>query len=114
VPPRSLRAGLDPCRFDPCRFDPCRFDPSAFGGELAVDVPPIRQDTPALYGPVFLSPIGAVTGVTGHQVWPGLIGMRLLALAPLVPGAIVGVSAALLAVGVPRMTRQVPWPVRKQ
>jgi alpha-1,6-mannosyltransferase len=74
-------------------LDPYRFGPSAFGGELAADVPPIWQDTPAPYGPVFLSLAGAVTGVTGHEVWPGLVGMRLLAVA----------GIALIAYTVPRI-----------
>jgi alpha-1,6-mannosyltransferase len=74
-------------------LDPYRFGPSAFGGELAADVPPIWQDTPAPYGPVFLSLAGAVTAVTGHEVWPGLVGMRLLAVA----------GIALIAYTVPRI-----------
>ena len=77
-------------------LDPYLYGPSAFGGELAVNVPPIWQDTPAPYGPVFLSLAGAVTTATGQELWPGLIGMRLLAVA----------GIALIAVTVPRIARE--------
>ncbi|SFF37077.1 alpha-1,6-mannosyltransferase/alpha-1,6-mannosyltransferase [Actinoplanes philippinensis] len=77
-------------------IDPYRWGPSALGGELAANVPPIWQDTPAPYGPVFLRLAGAVTTLTRHELWPGLIGMRLLAVA----------GVALLAVTLPRIARE--------
>ena len=76
-------------------LDPYRFGPAALGGELAVNVPPIWQDTPAPYGPVFLRLAGGVTSMTGEQLWPGLIGMRLLAFA----------GIALIAVTLPGIAR---------
>lgn len=77
-------------------LDPYRWGPQALGGELAAHVPAIWQDTPAPYGPVFLRLAGAVTTVTQHELWPGLIGMRLLAVG----------GVAVLAVTVPRIARE--------
>lgn len=62
---------------------------------LAVDVPPIWQDTPAPYGPVFLSLAGDVTTFTGESKWLGFFGMRLLALGGL----------ALMVWAIPRIAR---------
>lgn len=77
-------------------IDPYRWGPQALGGELAANVPSIWQDTPAPYGPVFLRMAGTVTTLTQHELWPGLLGMRLLAVA----------GVALLAVTVPRIARE--------
>ncbi|MEV6303463.1 polyprenol phosphomannose-dependent alpha 1,6 mannosyltransferase MptB [Actinoplanes sp. NPDC051861] len=77
-------------------LDPYRFGPSALGGELAVNVPPIWQDTPAPYGPAFLGLAGSVTTVTQHELWPGLVGMRVLAVA----------GIALTALSVHRIARE--------
>ncbi|BEL06407.1 polyprenol phosphomannose-dependent alpha 1,6 mannosyltransferase MptB [Actinoplanes sichuanensis] len=77
-------------------IDPYRWGPQVLSGELSANVPPIWQDTPAPYGPVFLRLAGAVTTLTGNELWPGLIGMRLLAVA----------GVAVLAVTVPRLARE--------
>jgi hypothetical protein len=69
--------------------------PAVLGGPLDANVPPIWQFTPAPYGPVFLDLAGAVTRVTGDHTWPGVVGMRIL--------AIVGVG--LLVWSVPRLAR---------
>jgi hypothetical protein len=68
--------------------------PAMFGW-LAVDVPPIWQNTPAPYGPVFLTLAADVTTFTGESKWLGFLGMRLLALAGL----------ALMVWAVPRIAR---------
>jgi alpha-1,6-mannosyltransferase len=60
-------------------LDAYRVGPSALGGPLAVNVPEIWQHTPAPYGPVFLDLAGAVTKVTGTDVWAGIVGMRAVA-----------------------------------
>jgi hypothetical protein len=69
--------------------------PAVMGGPLGANVPPIWQFTPAPYGPVFLDLAGSVTRVTGNHTWPGVVGMRIL--------AVVGVG--LLVWSVPRLAR---------
>ncbi len=54
--------------------------PAVFGGPLTDDIPAIWQDTPAPYGPVFLSLISDVTSITGESKFFGILVMRLLAL----------------------------------
>ncbi|MFD0580195.1 polyprenol phosphomannose-dependent alpha 1,6 mannosyltransferase MptB [Dactylosporangium darangshiense] len=54
--------------------------PSALGGQLGANVPAIWQDTPAPYGPVFLNLANGVAHLTQQSTWPGIIGMRMLAL----------------------------------
>jgi hypothetical protein len=76
-------------------IDAYTFGPAALGGPLAANVPAIWQHTPAPYGPVFLGLASGVTQVTGHFTWPGIIGMRAL--------AVVGVC--LLLWSVPRLAR---------
>ncbi|GII25400.1 polyprenol phosphomannose-dependent alpha 1,6 mannosyltransferase MptB [Planosporangium mesophilum] len=76
-------------------IDAYRYGPAAMGGPLNLNVPPIWQDTPAPYGPVFLDLAGSVTRVTGELTWPGVVGMRVL--------AIVGVG--MLVWSVPRIAR---------
>ena len=68
--------------------------PALFGW-LAVDVPPIWQNTPAPYGPVFLTLAADVTSITGESKWLGFFGMRLLAIGGL----------ALMVWAVPRIAR---------
>ncbi|MEV6343120.1 polyprenol phosphomannose-dependent alpha 1,6 mannosyltransferase MptB [Actinoplanes sp. NPDC051851] len=75
-------------------LDPYRFGPSALGGELAAGIPPIWQHTPAPYGPVFLSLAGGVATLTRQELWPGLIAMRLLAVAGV---AVIGVAVHRIA-----------------
>ncbi len=77
-------------------LDPYRMGPAALGGPLTVNVPDIWQHTPAPYGPVFLTLAGWVTDATGGGVWPGILGMRLLAL----------LGVGLLVWSVPRLARQ--------
>ncbi|HEV7899301.1 MAG TPA: polyprenol phosphomannose-dependent alpha 1,6 mannosyltransferase MptB [Planosporangium sp.] len=76
-------------------IDAYRVGPAAMGGPLDWNVPPIWQDTPAPYGPVFLDLAGAVTRVTGESTWPGIIGMRILAVA----------GVGMLVWSVPRIAR---------
>jgi len=76
-------------------IDAYQYGPQAMGGPLTVDIPPIWQTTPAPYGPNFLSLAADVTGITGEQIWPGVLGMRLLAIGGL----------ALIVWSVPRIAR---------
>ncbi|MER8186401.1 polyprenol phosphomannose-dependent alpha 1,6 mannosyltransferase MptB [Kitasatospora sp. NPDC094015] len=69
--------------------------PADLGGPLAEQVPAVWQFTPAPYGPVFLSLSGAVAGVTGHAVYFGVLGLRLVAL----------LGVALLVALTPRLAR---------
>lgn len=74
--------------------DAYQHGPALFGW-LAVDVPPIWQNTPAPYGPVFLTLAADVTSITGESKWLGFFGMRLLAIGGL----------ALMVWAVPRIAR---------
>jgi alpha-1,6-mannosyltransferase len=74
-------------------MDTYKVGPSALGGPLAANVPAIWQDTPTPYGPVFLNLANAVARLTGQNTWPGIIGMRILAL----------VGVGLIAWSVPRL-----------
>jgi hypothetical protein len=76
-------------------IDAYSMGPAVMGGPLDANVPPIWQFTPAPYGPVFLDLAGAVTRVTGDHTWPGVVGMRIL--------AVVGVG--MLVWSVPRLAR---------
>ncbi|MEV0568917.1 polyprenol phosphomannose-dependent alpha 1,6 mannosyltransferase MptB [Dactylosporangium sp. NPDC050588] len=62
-------------------LDAYRWGPSMLGGPLALDVPPIWQDTPAPYGPVFLRCASMIVAVTGEHTVAGVWAMRLVALA---------------------------------
>ncbi|MET7418318.1 polyprenol phosphomannose-dependent alpha 1,6 mannosyltransferase MptB [Dactylosporangium sp. NPDC005555] len=72
-------------------LDAYRWGPSSLGGPLALDVPPIWQDTPAPYGPVFLRCASAIVAVTGEHTVAGVWAMRLVAL----------IGVALVAVCLP-------------
>jgi hypothetical protein len=76
-------------------IDAYTFGPAALGGPLAANVPDIWQNTPAPYGPVFLDLASGVTQVTGNLTWPGIIGMRALAVA----------GVCLLLWSIPRLAR---------
>jgi hypothetical protein len=69
--------------------------PAALGGNLAANVPEIWQQTPAPYGPVFLSLAGGVTELSRDGTWLGVFGMRALAVA----------GVAMLVWAVPRLAR---------
>jgi hypothetical protein len=60
--------------------DPYQHGPSINGGQWATDIPTIWHDTPAPYGPVFLSLAAAVAKLTGGSPWLAVLGMRALAL----------------------------------
>ncbi|WP_238012191.1 polyprenol phosphomannose-dependent alpha 1,6 mannosyltransferase MptB [Dactylosporangium sp. AC04546] len=62
-------------------LDAYKFGPSSLGGPLAANVPPIWQDTPAPYGPVFLRAAAGVVEVTGDHAVYGVWGLRIVALA---------------------------------
>jgi alpha-1,6-mannosyltransferase len=76
-------------------MDTYKVGPAALGGQLAANVPAIWQNTPTPYGPVFLDLAGAVARLTGQNTWPGIIGMRILAL----------VGIGLIAWSVPHLAR---------
>jgi hypothetical protein len=61
-------------------LDAYKAGPGALGGQLAANVPAIWRHTPTPYGPVFLDLAGAVTHLTRHDTWAGILGMRILAL----------------------------------
>jgi alpha-1,6-mannosyltransferase len=67
--------------------------PSALGGPLLADIPPVWRDTPAPYGPVFLSVAAAVARATDINVPLGVLSLRAVAL----------VGVALLAIWLPRL-----------
>ncbi|MFG2122687.1 polyprenol phosphomannose-dependent alpha 1,6 mannosyltransferase MptB [Streptomyces sp. NPDC048710] len=69
--------------------------PAQLGGPLADEVAPVWQHTAAPYGPAFLWPASALSGLTRGELPAGLIGMRLL--------AVLGV--ALMAAALPRLAR---------
>jgi hypothetical protein len=77
-------------------IDVYTFGPSALGGPLVADIPPIWQDTPAPYGPVFLTVAAAVARATDINVPLGVLGLRAVAL----------VGVGLLAVWLPRLARR--------
>jgi hypothetical protein len=77
--------------------DAYQHGPQFVGGPLAVDIPQIWQTTPAPYGPVFLTVASDVTSITGLSKFPGILGMRILALAGL----------ALVIISIPRIARAV-------
>ncbi len=75
-------------------INPYHHGPAMLGGPLDWDIPPVWQFTPAPYGPVF---IGAATGimrVAGERTVPGVLGMRLVAMAGLLLIARYGPSLA--------------------
>jgi hypothetical protein len=76
-------------------IDAYKVGPAALGGHLAANVAAIWQHTAAPYGPVFLHLASGVTEVTGRSTWPGILGMRGI--------AVVGV--ALLVWSVPHLAR---------
>ncbi len=65
-------------------FDAYVVGPSALGGragaELTLNVPPVWQDTPAPYGPVFLRLAAGVVGLTGEHTVLGVLAMRAVAI----------------------------------
>lgn len=70
--------------------------PSALGGPLLADIPPVWRDTPAPYGPVFLSVAATVARATDINVPLGVLSLRAVAL----------VGVALLAIWLPRLARR--------
>ncbi len=76
-------------------IDSYTFGPAILGAPLALDVPAIWLYTPAPYGPVFLSLAANVARITEDSTRPGILGMRVLALA----------GIALLLWSVPRIAR---------
>lgn len=63
---------------------PSVLDPHGIGGDAAASVGGHWTDTPAPYGPVFLVLAQAVAWVAGGQIVPGVLAMRLIAVAALV------------------------------
>ncbi|MET9373296.1 polyprenol phosphomannose-dependent alpha 1,6 mannosyltransferase MptB [Streptomyces sp. NPDC002992] len=62
---------------------PSVLGPGDLGADAAASVGGHWTDTPAPYGPVFLVLAQAVVGVTGGEIVPAVIGMRLIALGAL-------------------------------
>lgn len=62
------------------RIDVYTHGPDQLGGPLAAQVPPIWQDTPTPYGPLFLSFASLVARASGAELPAGVLGMRLVAL----------------------------------
>jgi Glycosyltransferase family 87 len=78
------------------RLDPYRFGPASLGGELAAGVTPVWANSPAPYGPVFLTTASGVMKVARGQVIPGLLLMRLVCVA----------SVAVAAYCLPKLARR--------
>ncbi|WP_037345265.1 polyprenol phosphomannose-dependent alpha 1,6 mannosyltransferase MptB [Sciscionella sediminilitoris] len=76
-------------------FDPYQVGPSVLSGALAENVSWVWQNTPAPYGPLFVLVAKATVAVTGQQIIPGVILIRLLML----PGF------ALIVWAIPRLAR---------
>jgi alpha-1,6-mannosyltransferase len=66
-------------------FDPYAVGPSAMSGPISANVHWFWQDTPGMYGPLFIAIAKAVVSVTGDNVIAGVIGIRLAILLGLVP-----------------------------
>jgi len=64
-------------------INPYHHGPAMLGGPLDWDIPPVWQFTPAPYGPVFISAATTVMRVVGERTVPGVLGMRLVAMAGL-------------------------------
>jgi alpha-1,6-mannosyltransferase len=60
-------------------FDPYETGPGSLSGPLVDGVDDVWRDTPSPYGPLWLWLAGGVVRVTGEQLLPALLGMRLLA-----------------------------------
>ena len=71
--------------------DPYDVGPGTLDGTLTAGVDEVWLDAPAPYGPVWLSLAGLVLRLTGDQVVPAVLGLRLL--------AVVGVVLAAWALG---------------
>ncbi|MFJ1704734.1 polyprenol phosphomannose-dependent alpha 1,6 mannosyltransferase MptB [Kitasatospora sp. NPDC088346] len=69
--------------------------PADLGGPLAEEVPAVWQSAPAPYGPVFLALAAGVARQTGPGVYPGILGLRMVAL----------LGVALLVWLTPRLAR---------
>ncbi|MEV4657190.1 polyprenol phosphomannose-dependent alpha 1,6 mannosyltransferase MptB [Micromonospora sp. NPDC049301] len=76
-------------------IDVYRHGVAQLGGGLAAEVPQMWQQTPAPYGPVFLSLAAVISGATGGKLVLGVLGLRLVALA----------GVALLVAYLPRLAR---------
>jgi hypothetical protein len=61
-------------------FDAYLVGPSALADDLTLNVPPVWQDTPAPYGPVFLRVAAGVVGLTDEHTVLGVLGLRALAI----------------------------------
>jgi hypothetical protein len=75
-------------------INPYHHGPAMLGGPLDWDIPPVWQFTPAPYGPVFIGAATAVMRVAGERTVPGVLGMRLVAMAGLLLIARYGPSLA--------------------
>jgi hypothetical protein len=75
-------------------LDVYRHGPSVLGGMVAAQVPPIWQQTPSPYGPVFLIVAQVVAGLLRSHLFLGVIAMRLVAVAGL---ALLAGSVRILA-----------------
>ncbi len=76
--------------------DPYEQGPASLGGPLSAGVDDVWKDSPAPYGPVWLSLAGLVVRITGDHVVPALVGLRLLAV---IGVALIGWALARLAPG---------------
>ncbi|WP_307868810.1 polyprenol phosphomannose-dependent alpha 1,6 mannosyltransferase MptB [Micromonospora sp. C95] len=76
-------------------LDVYRVGVAHLGGHLAVEVPQMWQQTPAPYGPVFLSLAAGVSWLTGGNLALGVLTLRLVAVA----------GVALLVINLPALAQ---------
>ena len=84
-------------------LDPYSQGPSAVPGEVAAEVDDVWLDTPAPYGPAFLGPASLLLRLTGDDVVPAVLLLRLLAVLGLV----------LTAVALPHLARACGVPAQR-
>lgn len=84
-------------------LDPYEVGPSAVPGDVADNVDEVWLDTPAPYGPAFLGPASVLLRVTGDDVVPAVLLLRLL--------AVLGV--VLVALALPTLARACGVPVSR-
>lgn len=82
-------------------MDVYEFGPSALGGPLLANIPPIWRDTPAPYGPVFLTAASVVAHATNINVLLGVLGLRAVALVGVLAHLVAGAHNDALMLGLP-------------
>lgn len=102
IPPmfsRDVYSYLAQCKIAALGMDPYQLSPAAALGNanpLVRGIPTIWRDTPAPYGPLFLSVCRGVPGIAGDHVMSGVLLQRLLEL----------VGVALIVWALPRLARR--------